>query len=377
VLWDVQYADKTKHYGATSAPLVVKDEVIVGTSGGDSGVRGFVAAYDASTGHLKWHLWTIPGPGEFGSSSWPGDSYLYGGGTTWMPGTYDPELDTLYWTTSNAAPDFVGDSRPGDDLYTACVLAIDPNTGKLKWYFQFTPHDLYDYDANETPVLVDAEENGTAHRLLVQANRNGFLYVLDRTNGKFLRATPFVEKLTWAKGVDASGRPMLSGRIPSAKGTDICPGVVGATNWFSPSYNPQTGFLYVMALEGCSTYFASPRKFIKGETYYNTGTKVPPGEHFQKILLALSVADGKAAWRYPQVGRGNSWGGTMTTGGGLVFFGDDAGSVEAVEAATGRALWHFNTGQSMHASPMSYAVDGVQYVTIAAGSDVFTFALPH
>jgi alcohol dehydrogenase (cytochrome c) len=377
MLWDVQYADKAKHYGATSAPLVVKDEVVVGTSGGDSGVRGFVAAYDASTGHLKWHLWTIPGPGEFGSSSWPGDSYLYGGGTTWMPGTYDPELDTLYWTTSNAAPDFVGDSRPGDDLYTACVLAIDANTGKLRWYFQFTPHDLYDYDANETPVLVDAEENGTTHRLLVQANRNGFLYVLDRTNGKFLRATPFVEKLTWAKGVDAAGRPILSGRIPSAKGTDICPGVVGATNWFSPSYNHQTGFFYVMALEGCSRYFASPRKFIKGETYYNTGTKVPPGEHFQKILLALSVTDGKAAWRYPQVGRGDSWGGTMTTGGGLVFFGDDAGSLEAVDAATGRALWHFNTGQSMHASPMSYAVDGVQYVAIAAGSDVFTFALPH
>jgi alcohol dehydrogenase (cytochrome c) len=377
VLWDVQYADKAKHYGATSAPLIVKDEVIVGTSGGDSGVRGFVAAYDALSGKFKWRLWTIPGPGEFGSSSWPGDSYLHGGGTTWMPGTYDPELDMLYWTTSNAAPDFVGDSRPGDDLYTACVLAIDANTGKLKWYFQFTPHDLYDYDANETPVLVDVEENGTVRRQLLQANRNGFLYVLDRTNGKFLRATAFVEKLNWAKGVDASGRPIFSGRVPTAGGTDICPGVVGATNWFSPSYNPDTGLFYVMALEGCSTYFASPRKFVKGETYYNTGTKVPPGEHFHKTLLALSVADGKIAWRYPQVGRGDSWGGTMTTNGGLVFFGDDAGSLEAVEAATGRALWHFNTGQTMHASPMSYAVDGIQYVAISAGSDVFSFALPH
>jgi alcohol dehydrogenase (cytochrome c) len=377
VVWDVQYADKTKHYGATSAPLVVKDEVIVGTSGGDSGVRGFLAAYDASTGKLKWHLWTIPGPGEFGSSSWPGDSYLYGGGTTWMPGTYDPELDTLYWTTSNAAPDFVGDSRPGDDLYTACVLAIDANTGKLKWYFQFTPHDLYDYDANETPVLVDKEENGTVRHLLVQADRNGFFYVLDRTTGKFLRATPFVDKINWATGIDASGRPVLSGRIPTAKGTYICPGVVGATNWFAPSYNPSTGLFYVMAVEGCNLYFAAPRKFIKGETYYNTGTKVPPGEHNQKILLALSVADGKTVWRYPQVGRGDSWGGTMTTAGGLVFFADDSGSFEAVEAATGRPLWHFNTGQPMHASPMSYSVDGVQYVAIAAGSDVFTFALPH
>ncbi len=377
LVWDVPYADKAKHYGATSVPLVVKDSIVVGTSGGDSGVRGFVAAYEATSGKLKWRLWTIPAPGEFGSSSWPGDSYLHGGGTTWMPGTYDPELNALYWTTSNAAPDFVGDSRPGDDLYTACVLAIDADTGKLKWYFQFTPHDLYDYDANETPVLVDREENGDVRHLLVQANRNGFFYVLDRTNGKFLHGTSFVEKMNWAKGLDAAGRPILTGRIPSAEGTYICPGVVGATNWFSPSYNPNTGLFYVMALDGCNLYFASPRRFIKGETYYSTGTKVPPGQRFQKILLALSVIDGKPAWRYPQVGRGDSWGGTMTTASGLVFFGDDAGSLEAVEAATGRPLWHFNTGQTMHASPMTYAVDGIQYVAIAAGSDLFTFALPH
>src|ERR1700741_1131593 len=377
LIWDVQYADKMKHYGATSSSLVIKDEIVVGTSGGDSGVRGFLAAYDAATGKLRWHLWTIPGPGEFGSNSWPGDSYLHGGGTTWMPGTYDPELDTLYWTTSNAAPDFIGDSRPGDDLYTACVLAIDANTGKLKWYFQFTPHDLYDYDANETPVLVDADENGAPRHLLVQADRNGFFYVLDRTNGKFLQGTSFVEKMNWAKGLDASGRPILTGRIPSAEGTYICPGVVGATNWFSPSYHPGTGLFYVMALEGCNLYFASPRRFAKGETYYSTGTKVPPGQRFQKILLALSVLDGKVAWRYPQAGHGDSWGGTMTTAGGLLLFGDDAGSLEAVEAATGRPLWHFNTGQTMHASPMTYAVDGIQYVAIAAGSDVFSFVLPH
>jgi len=375
--WDVEYADKAKHYGATSAPLVVKDSVIVGTSGGDSGVRGFVAAYDAETGKLKWRFWTIPAPGEFGSSSWPGDSYLHGGGTTWMPGTYDPELNTLYWTTSNAAPDFVGDSRPGDDLYTACVLALDPDVGKLKWYFQFTPHDLYDYDANETPLLVDVEEDGTTQRLLVQANRNGFFYVLDRTNGKFLRATPFVDKLNWAKGLNASGRPILSGRIPSVDGTYICPGIDGATNWFSPSYNPDTGLFYVIALESCNQFFAKPRDFVRGETYYNTGTKLAPDEHSQKIVLALSVADGKAVWRYPQVGAGESWGGTLTTAGRLVFFGDDAESLEAVDAATGRALWHFNTGQRFRASPMTYAVDGVQFVAVSAESDIFSFALPH
>ena len=377
LLWDVTYADKGKQYGATSAPLIVKDEVIVGTSGGDSGVRGFVAAYDAVTGNLKWRFWTIPGPGEFGSSSWPGDSYLHGGGTTWMPGTYDAKLDTLYWTTSNAAPDFVGDSRPGDDLYTACVLALNPTTGALKWYFQFTPHDLYDYDANETPVLVSAEVNGRARDLLVQANRNGFLYVLDRSDGKFLKATAFVEKLNWAKGVDTSGRPILSGKIPSAEGTQICPSIDGATNWFSPSYNPDTGFFYVMALESCSVFFARPQEFAIGQTLYGTGTKLAPDDHAQKILLAYSVPEGKIVWRYPQAGRGNSWAGTLTTAGELVFFGNDTGALEAVEARTGRSLWQFTTGQTIHASPMSYAVDGIQYVAIAAGGDVISFSLPH
>lgn len=375
--WDIEYADKTKHYGATSAPLVVNGSVIVGTSGGDSGVRGFVAAFDAATGKLKWRFWTIPAPGEFGSSSWPGDSYLHAGATTWMPGTYDPELNTLYWTTSNAAPDFVGDTRPGDDLYTACVLAINPDTGKLKWYFQFTPHDLYDYDATETPVLLDVEENGRLRHLLAQANRNGFFYILDRTTGKFLHATQFVTKLNWAKGISAAGRPILSGRIPTAKGEYICPGIDGATNWHSPSYNPDTRLFYVMALESCDQYFAAPRTFHAGETFYNTGTRHPTDEHSQKILLALSIADGKTAWSYPQVGRGNSSGGTLTTAGGLVFFGDDADSFEAVDAASGRALWHFHTGQRFVASPMTYAVDGVQYVAIAAESDIFVFSLPH
>jgi alcohol dehydrogenase (cytochrome c) len=292
-----------------------------------------------------------------------------------MPGTYDPQLNTLYWTTSNASPDFVGDARPGDDLYTACVLALDPDNGKLKWYFQFTPHDLYDYDATETPVLFDAQENGVTRRLLAQANRNGFFYILDRTDGKFLRATPFVEKRNWASEIDSNGRPVLSGRIPSPEGTNICPGIDGATNWFSPSYNPDTGLFYVMALESCNLFMAKPKEFVKGETFYNTGTTLPPGERQQKKLLALSVADGKVAWSYPQIGQGNSWGGTLTTAGGLVFFGDDSESFEAVEARTGRVLWHFNTGQVIRGSPMSYAVSSVQYVAIAAGSDIFCFSL--
>jgi alcohol dehydrogenase (cytochrome c) len=377
LVWDIAYADKAKHYGATSAPLVVKDTVVVGTSGGDSGVRGFVAGYDAATGKPQWRFWTIPGPGEFGSSSWPGDLYLHGGGTTWMPGTYDPESNTLFWTTSNAAPDFVGDSRPGDDLYTACLLALNADSGKLKWYFQFTPHDLYDYDATETPVLFDSAENGTVRHLLAQANRNGFFYILDRTNGKFLRATPFIETINWATGVDSSsGRPILTGRIPTAEGATICPGIDGATNWFSPSYNPDTGLFYVMAMESCDLYLAKPEKFAKGQVFYNTGTRRPPGSRSQKFLLALHGNNGTRAWAYPQTGHAHSWAGTLTTAGGLVVFGDESEFFEAVDAVTGRPLWHVNTGQVIRASPMTYAAGGAQYVAIAAGSDIFAFTLP-
>jgi alcohol dehydrogenase (cytochrome c) len=374
--WDTPYANGNKNYGATSAPLVVKDKVLVGTSGGDDGVRGFIAGFDAETGKESWRLWTIPGPGEFGNESWPGDMYLRGGATTWMPGTYDPELNTVYWGTSNAAPDFDGSLRPGDDLYTACVLALDPDTGKLKWHFQFTPHDLFDYDAAETAVLVDAEYRGSARKLLVEANRNGFLYVLDRTNGKFLSATPFVDKLNWAKRIDADGRPVRTGLEPTEQGTMICPDMIGATNWFSPSYNPATHLIYFMAREGCQLFFRKAEKYEEGRAFYATGVKRPPGEHSQKILVAYNPETGKLGWKYPQIGTAQSWGGTMTTAGGLLFFGNDAEAFEAVDARTGASLWHFNTGQAMHASPMSYAIGGKQYVAIASGSDVFTFALP-
>jgi alcohol dehydrogenase (cytochrome c) len=376
LLWDVAYADWNKNYGATAAPLVVNDKVIVGTSGGDDGVRGFVAAYDATTGKLVWRFWTIPGPGEFGSDSWPGDMYLHGGGTTWMPGTYDPETSTLFWGTSNPSPDFDGSVRPGDNLYTDCVLALDPDTGKLKWHFQFTPHDLFDYDATETPILIDLVYKGEPRKLLVQANRNGFIYVLDRANGKFLSAVPFVEKLTWATGVDAQGRPIRSGLEPTLAGTRICPGYGGATNWFAPSYNESTHLIYFLALEECQTFFSKPQKFKEGKTFYSTGVKRIPGEISRKILLAYDLETQSFAWRYPQTGRAHSSGGTMTTAGGLVFFGDDAQSFEAVDAQNGKALWHFNMGQDFGASPMSYAVQDQQYVAVAAGSDIFSFALP-
>jgi alcohol dehydrogenase (cytochrome c) len=376
LIWNVAYADWNKNYGATSAPLVVKDKVLVGTSGGDDGVRGFVAAYDALSGELAWRFWTIPGPGEVGSESWPGKLYLHGGGTTWMPGTYDPQLNTIYWGTSNPAPDFEGGVRPGDDLYTDCVLALDPDTGKLKWYFQFTPHDLFDYDAVETPILIDAVYRGVARKLLVQADRNGYIYVLDRTNGKFLSATPFVEKLNWAKGIDAAGRPVLTGIQPTAEGARVCPGYAGATNWFAPSYNESTHSVYFMALEECETYFFKSQTFQEGRGFYSTGVKHIASESSQKVLVAFNLDSDSIAWKYPQAGNGRSSSGTMTTAGDLVFFGDDSGSFEAVEARTGKPLWHFNTGQEISASPMSYAIAGKQYVAIAAGSNVFSFALP-
>lgn len=376
LLWDVPYAEGNKNYGATSAPLVVKDMVLVGTSGGDDGVRGFLAAFDAQTGKQAWRFWTIPAPGEPGSESWPGKIYLHGGGTTWMPGTYDPELNTLYWGTSNPAPDFDGTPRPGDDLYTDCVLAIDPDTGKLKWHFQFTPHDLYDYDATETPVLLDAVLQGKPRKLLVEANRNGYLYTIDRTDGKFLSAAPFVEKLNWAKGIDAQGRPIRTGVQPTPEGTLVCPGYSGATNWYSPAYNPETHFIYFLALEECGTFFTKPEEFKEGRGYYATGVKHVADDSRKKTLIAYDVESGEFAWRYPQVGGGWSSGGVMTTAGGVVFFGDETQSFEAVDARTGEPLWHFVTGQGIHASPMSYEVNGKQYVAIAAGNDLFTFALP-
>jgi alcohol dehydrogenase (cytochrome c) len=376
LLWDVPYAEGNRNYGATSAPLVVKNKVLVGTSGGDDGVRGFLAAFDVETGKLAWRFWTIPGPGEVGSESWPGKLYLRGGGTTWMPGTFDPELNTVYWGTSNPSPDFDGAPRPGDDIYTDCVLALDPDTGKLKWFFQFTPHDLFDYDATETPVLLDLLYQGQFRKLIVEANRNGFIYVLDRTNGKFLSATPFVQKINWAKGIDPQGRPIRTNVQPSATGTLVCPGFEGATNWYSPAYNPDTHLFYFMAIEDCATYLLKPQEFSEGRPYYATGVKHARGGGGQKILLAYDLGTDKFPWRYPQVGSGRSSGGVMTTAGGVVFFGDDSNSFEGVDGRTGAPLWHFQTGQAIHASPMSFAVNGKQYVAIASGDNLFTFALP-
>jgi alcohol dehydrogenase (cytochrome c) len=375
LIWDVAYATGNKNYGATSAPLIVKNNVIVGTSGGDDGVRGFLAAFDADTGKEKWRFWTIPSPGEKGSESWPGDAYLHGGGTTWMPGTYDPTLNTLYWGTGNPSPDYDGGRRPGDDLYTSSLLALDPDTGALKWYFQYSPHDLYDYDAVQTPVLVDANYQGKPRKLIVSANRNGFLYILDRTNGKFLFARQFAIAQTWARGIDAKGRPISAGLIPNESGVAVCPANGGATNWYSPSYDPQTHLFYFRSYEACALFKSKSEPFEEGSTYYSTGSRVMEGSG-EGYINAFDLDTLDFAWRNLQIGRYKGWGGVMTTAAGLLAYGDDAENFVILDARSGKPLWHFNVGQLIHASPMSYAVNGKQYFAVAAGSDIFSFALP-
>ena len=259
-LWDREFADTSRGAFATLAPMAVKDRVIVGVSGGDTGVRGFVAAFSAATGAELWRFWTVPAKGEPGAETWGELGPEWGGAATWLNGTYDPELNILYWTTGNPWPDFYGGARHGQNLYSDSLLALDPDTGKLKWYFQFTPHDTHDWDAQAWPVLLDTVYEGRPRKLVLHANRNGYFYVLDRATGEFLRATPFVERLNWAKGIDAKGKPIENpGMEPSPNGTRVCPSVRGATNWMSPSYNPQTGLLYVPTLEQCDMYSSSAK----------------------------------------------------------------------------------------------------------------------
>jgi Glucose dehydrogenase len=374
ILWDQEYAEQSKGFSCTGAPLVVKDKVIVGVA--SSGQTCFVAALSAETGKEVWRVWAVPRKGEPGADTWGDFPLSSGGGPTWTTGTYDPELNLLYWPTGNPWPDFYGGDRPGDNLYTDCVLALDADTGKMKWYFQFVPHDTHDWDANETPVLLDAEFQGQPRKLLVQANRNGFYYVLDRTNGKFLLAQPFVKELNWAKGIDANGRPILvADKDPSPGGTRICPTVHGATNWWAPSLNPELGLFYVVALEQCEIYYSSAQKPVASSGFRGTGHTLISGQPGQFYLRALEAKTGKIRWEFPMPGPTLMWAGTVSTASGLVFSADDDGDLVALDGRTGKALWHFYMGSNLHASPMTFSVDGKQYVTMAAGTNLFTFGL--
>ena len=376
LVWETRMADPRQNYGATSAPLVVGKLVIVGPSGGDEGIRGFVAAFDTETGKEEWRFWTVPKPGEPGSETWSGTDVAHRCGAAWMTGTYDPALETLYWPTGNPCPDYDGSQRKGDNLYTDSILALEASTGRLKWHFQYTPHDLWDWDAQQPPVLVDTEWHGQPRKLLLHANRNGFFYVLDRVTGTLLLATPFVHNLTWAREIGADGRPQLiEGQAPTAQGTRVCPAVEGATNWFSTSFSASTGLYYVQALEKCTIFSRSPQMWRPGQSYYSGETRRVPDEPGQKFLRAIDVRTGEVRWEVPQVGRASTWGGTLATAGGLVFFGDDSGALSAVDASDGTAVWRFDANADWKASPMTYVFDGRQYIAVAAGPNIIAFAL--
>lgn len=376
VLWDKQYADSSKGYMATMAPLALKDRVVVGVGGGDGGIRGFVVSFSVSTGEELWRFYTVPGKGEKGAETWSEFNAEWGGGATWMTGTYDPELNLVYWPTGNPWPDYYGKDRRGDNLYSCSVVALDSNTGKLKWHFQFTPHDTHDWDAQSIPVLVDTEFRGKQRKLLLHPNRNGFFYVLDRVSGEFLNATPFIDKLTWASGVDAKGRPVeLPDQTPTPTGVKVCPSVRGASNWMSPSYNPDTQLLYVPTLEQCDIVVTSTKMPEPGKGQAGGGGEQIPAEPGKFYMRAIDPKTGARRWEYPMTGPATMWAGTVSTAGGLLFFGDDDGQLVALDAKTGKHLWHYNMGQKLTASPMTFSLDGEQYVSIASATDVFTFGL--
>lgn len=372
VIWEVEMADYRQNYGATGAPLIVNDLVIAGISGGDEGARGFLDAYKASSGEKVWRFWTIPSRGDKEAETWIGKALEHGCGTTWLTGTYDPSTATLFWPTGNPCPDYNGDERKGDNLYTDSVVALDPATGKLRWHYQFTPHDLHDWDATEPPVLVDFE----GKKLLVQGNRNGFFYMLDRVTGKVLRAEPFVKKITWASGIGADGRPkLLPGNEPTEEGQRTCPSVAGAANWTSTAFHPGTGLYYFFAQESCNIYSKNGEWWKAGESFYGGGTRRSPGDEGGKFLKAIDLRTGKPAWAIANIGGGILGSGLMATGGGLLFYGDGRGAFVAADAKNGKLLWHFNTGQNWKAGPMTYSIDGAQYVAIAAGSTIVSFGL--
>jgi PQQ-dependent dehydrogenase (methanol/ethanol family) len=348
LLWDISMPEdrQGKYYGGTMAPLIVNNMVIVGVSGADEGIRGFVAAFSPDNGALIWRHWTVPRKGEPGIETWLGKEPVTGGGSTWLTGSYDPSSDTLYWATGNPWPDSNDVDRPGDNLYTDCVLALDARTGSLKWHYQFTPHDVRDRDATEPNVLVDTLYRGQPSKLLLHADRNGFFYVLDRTNGKVLLAKPFLRRVDWASGIGADGRPVV-------KDPRGCP--VDAANWDSTAFSPDTRLYYLIAKEECGR----------------------PDRTSQRFLRALNIDTGEIVWEVPQFGPAPNkiWTGVLATAGGLVFYGQPHGGFAAVDQRDGRTLWRFPTNVRMKASPMTFSVGGNQYVAVAAGPNILCFGL--
>ncbi len=372
--WDTKVADNMAGHSLTSAPLVVKDMVIIGVAGGEYGISGFIDAYDAGTGVLRWRRSTIPGPGEPGHDSWEGDSWKTGGAPAWMTGSFDPELNLLYWGTGNPGPDWNGEDREGDNLYSDSMLALDADTGEIKWHFQFTPHDVHDWDACQVPILIDSEFGGKQRKLLLLGNRNAFFYVLDRVTGEFLLAEAFA-KQTWAKGIDSTGRPeLLPNTFPTPEGNVVYPAVQGAANWWSPSYSPDTGLFYLMAFDGASNYFTGDSDYHEGELFVGSFPEMhEPNDSYVSAVRAIDPATGKLRWEHVVKARSTS--GILSTAGNLVFGGTVEGNFFALNATTGEDLWHRRFGGWIHAAPVSYTVDGKQRVTIAVGHALFTVGL--
>ena len=377
VVWDVQAEDYRKGYSFTLAPLAVKDKVIVGVAGGEFGIRGFIDAYEADTGKRSWRFYTVPGPGLPGHETWPGDSWQTGSAPAWVTGAYDPNLNLLYWPTGNPGPDLEGKQREGANLYSDCILALDPDRGELKWHFQFTPHDVHDWDATETPLLLDLEWQGRPRKLLAHVNRNGFFYVLDRLTGEFLLGKPFV-RVTWAKEIGPDGRPvLLPGADPTPDGKYVCPGLAGGVNWNPPAYNPDAGLIYVAAREQCDLFFSSlstPAAFREGLEFFGSSHQAVRGEKDWGAVRAVEPKTGAIRWEFKL--NSAPWSGVLSTAGGLVFTGDEEGYLIALDAKSGKELWHFETGASIQAPPITYAIAGKQYLAVASSGSLYAFALP-
>ena len=386
LLWNTKVASPEAGYAITLAPLVVKDKVIIGTAGGEYGIRGFLAAYNVHTGKQVWRFNNIPGPGEKGHDTWAGDSWKHGAASVWMTGSYDPDSNLTYWGIGNPGPDWNADMRLGDNLYSDCAVALDADTGKLKWYFQFTPHDDFDFDAVQVPVLADLDWKGARRRVLLWANRNGFFYVLDRTTGEFLQGTPF-SKVTWAKGLDEKGRPMRAANmVPTPNGTRIYPGNQGATNWYSPSYSPHTGLFYIPTWDNYySVYVKEKIEFTQGRLFAGPLPKSPvplirppqivnrKEEDGYGAIRAFDPQTGERKWEYKLTDVTDS--GILTTASDLLFVGGREGYFMAMDARNGELLWKAVVGGQVSAGPMSYSVNGKQYVAISAGNSLFVYGL--
>jgi alcohol dehydrogenase (cytochrome c) len=376
VIYDIEMATVKDGFAATGAPLVVKGKVIVGVAGGEYANRGFIDAYDPADGKRVWRFYTIPAPGEPGSETWKGDIWARGGGPTWLTGTYDPALNLLYWGTGNPNPDWDGDSRPGDNLYTGSLVALDADTGKLKWHYQYTPHDTHDWDANEIPVLADLTINDRPRKVVMMANRNGFFYVNDRVTGEFLVGKPFVNT-TWAKEIGSDGRPrVIPGSDPTPAGTAACPDWYGGTNFMSPSFDARRQLFFVTARETCARFVQRtppPTAGLGDRTMGGTVSLVPDHKRYG-ALRAIDPTTGERKWEITYNDAG--WAGVLATAGGVVFSGDHEGTFFAADSSTGKRLFQFQTGAPLFAPPTSYAIDGRQYVVMPSGATLTAFALP-